>query len=400
MLYPEYSIFRGENTMVCKKCGVELPLGAVFCFSCGMRQEAIRQRRRRGNGEGSVYKRGATWCCERTFDYEPEGRIFARKTGFKTKKEALEHLPKLQDPRVNKPTRKKSTQISLKELYDLWFPTHRASPKTMEGYRVAFPVFKPVWYNSMESMDIDDLQECLDDFVPKKGTSGKRTRQVAKTCLGLVYKYGIPRGYVPANLAGEANLAKFIKVKTGETSAKIGFSEEELEQIKDSIDVVPYADYIYCACYLGFRPSAFLGLDISNYSRKEKAITGGIKTEAGINRIVTISPKIQPIIDRLTYDKIAGPLFCGPDGAQMALKEYRGYFYEALEQIGISNPTDEYGRHRITPHSCRHTFATLLKSVSAPDRDKLELIGHTSEEMLRYYQDVSLSDLRRITDEI
>ena len=400
MLYPEYSIFRGENTMVCKKCGVELPPEAVFCFACGVRQEPVRQKRRRGNGEGTVYKRGASWCCERTFGYTPMGRVMAKKAGFKTKREALEYLPKLQDPRILKPIRRKSTQIPLKELYDLWLPTHQASPKTLEGYRTAFSVFKPIWQNSMENMDIDDLQECLDDFVPKKGTSGKRTRQIAKTCLGLVYKYGIPRGYVPANLAGEANLAKFLKVRTGETSAKVGFNSKELEQIKANIDRIPYADYIYCACYLGFRPSAFLKLDVANYSRKEKAITGGIKTEAGINRTVTISPKIQPIIDRLACDRIAGPLFCAPDGSQLALKEYRGYFYEALEQIGISNPTDDYGRHRITPHSCRHTFATLLKSVSAPDRDKLELIGHTSEEMLRYYQDVSLSDLRRITDAI
>ena len=52
----------------------------------------------------------------------------------------------------------------------------------------------------------------------------------------------------------------------------------------------------------------------------------------------------------------------------------------------------------LTPHSCRHTFATLLKRVEAPDKDKLELMGHTSTAMLRHYQDVNLADLRRITD--
>ena len=53
---------------------------------------------------------------------------------------------------------------------------------------------------------------------------------------------------------------------------------------------------------------------------------------------------------------------------------------------------------RLYPHSCRRTFATLMKRVDGADKDKLELIGHTSNEMLRYYQDVSLEDLRRITD--
>lgn len=41
-----------------------------------------------------------------------------------------------------------------------------------------------------------------------------------------------------------------------------------------------------------------------------------------------------------------------------------------------------------------------MKKIEAPEKDKLELIGHTSEEMLRYYQDVSYADLRKITDQL
>jgi integrase len=55
-------------------------------------------------------------------------------------------------------------------------------------------------------------------------------------------------------------------------------------------------------------------------------------------------------------------------------------------------------RKHITFHCFRHTFATLMKNVSAPDKDKLSLIGHTSTEMLRHYQDTDLDALRRITD--
>ena len=77
-------------------------------------------------------------------------------------------------------------------------------------------------------------------------------------------------------------------------------------------------------------------------------------------------------------------------------------FYPVLEAAGIDNPIVEVGggvkRHKYTPHTCRHTFSTLMKRIDAPSKDKLELIGHTSEEMLRYYQDVKVDDLRRITD--
>lgn len=40
----------------------------------------------------------------------------------------------------------------------------------------------------------------------------------------------------------------------------------------------------------------------------------------------------------------------------------------------------------------------MMKRVNGAGKDKQELIGHASPKMLRYYQDVRLADLRRITD--
>lgn len=80
----------------------------------------------------------------------------------------------------------------------------------------------------------------------------------------------------------------------------------------------------------------------------------------------------------------------------------KGITIAELERAcGIDNPVlEENGvrRRRYTPHSCRHTFATLMKRVPGADKDKLKLIGHTSQEMLRHYQDVSYADMRKITD--
>lgn len=176
---------------------------------------------------------------------------------------------------------------------------------------------------------------------------------------------------------------------------------DDLTRLWPLVGSVPYADYVLAQCYLGFRPSELLELDVQNYDRKNRAFTGGAKTDAGRDRTVTVSPKIQPIIDRLTSGRTSGPVFCGADGTSMPLRAYRAAFYNVLAAAGIDNPTETKGgveRHKYTPHSCRHTFATLMKSVPAPDKDKLELIGHTSTEMLRHYQDVDIEALRRITD--
>ena len=172
-----------------------------------------------------------------------------------------------------------------------------------------------------------------------------------------------------------------------------------IEIVRQAAGVVPYADYIMCQIYLGFRPHEFLTLDVSRYDREQRYFVGGGKTEAGMDRSVTVSPKIQPIVDRLIGCRTSGPVFCGLDGKTLSDKKYReDCFYPALTIMGLPLPSMDGTPRKLTPYCCRHTFATLLKAVEAPDKDKLELMGHTSTEMLRHYQHTNIDDLHRITD--
>ena len=392
------------------KCKKQTPAGAAFCPWCGRKlQQAERKTKSRGNGLGSVYKTGSgKWCAEKTLGYVldpiPEGsppgtiphrrRISVKRT-YSTRKDALAALPFLtaadRKPREGSTTQRKKTSITLKELYDQWFPTHDRDKSTMNCYQAGFRLFAPLWGIRMEDIDIDDLQDCLDD-----SDLGKRTKQNAKAALGLVYKYGIPRDAVPK----DRNLAPFLRIREGGAGKKEGFSADELEKIRGAAaDADPVARMVLCHCYLGFRPSAFLALTAADYNKTEKAFLGGIKTEAGKDRTVTVSPKVQPWVDEFLAAAGDGFVF-GQAGAQMDIKKYRDLFYDLLQRLAIENPVDAEGRHRLTPHSCRHTFATLMKRVKAPDADKLALIGHTSTDQLRDYQDVPFEDLRAITDQL
>ena len=93
-------------------------------------------------------------------------------------------------------------------------------------------------------------------------------------------------------------------------------------------------------------------------------------------------------------------------GGKYTLKKWTQYhFYRCLERAGIENPMVKAGggtaRHRITPHSCRHTFARLLKGVKdAPVETKLDIIGHTDEEQLRDYMDSTLPERQAVIAQI
>ena len=57
--------------MVCTKCRYEMADTFSFCPMCGKsvaKQE--KKRRRRANGEGTVYKRGRTYTARVIFCYE------------------------------------------------------------------------------------------------------------------------------------------------------------------------------------------------------------------------------------------------------------------------------------------------------------------------------------------
>ena len=380
-------------SLKCRKCKEEIPDGAKFCQFCGAKQGMDRKPKVRGNGTGCAYKLpNGTWLAVRVLGYtvDEDGKMHREtvsKSGFKTKKDAVMYLPYL-----TKKTRKEQRdETTFKQLYDKWEPTHKKSKSTMDCYRAAMKKFEPVWDLPFMEITVDDLQECMDEVT------GKRTQENMKAVCGLLYKYAIPRQLATLNMG------QYLVVGGTSGLGKEGLPTEALEALKAHVGKVKYADYIVAQCYLGFRPSELLDLDIKSYSRISRSFTGGAKTDAGKNRTVTVSPKIQPIIDRLVANKISGKVFCSEDGSKMDIAEYREHFYEVLEKCGIENPVTEVDgvkRHKYTPHSARHTFASLMKKVQGADKDKLALIGHTSTEMLRHYQDVDIQSLRRITDAI
>lgn len=376
--------------MICSKCNKESPPESIFCPFCGISLSPKEHKaKHRGNGTGTVFKRGSKYVAQVTIGYEKgTDGIKRRKTRSKTfdkRKDAIAALTKLtMEPVRNIPT--------LRKLYDQWLPTHKAGKQTMDCYKAAFKYFRDVELMRIDGITIEDYQECLDECG-----HGRRTQENMKACLGLMYKYGIPRHLIPDDL----NLAQFLHVG-GETAAhREAFTDVQIERIRKA--GTEETNTVLMMIYLGFRPSEFLDLTDKNYDAKHHAFTGGAKTEAGKGRTVTVSPKILPLVEERI--KNAGFITHDKTGSKWRLQAFtEKVFYKALDDAGIENPVvtvaGETPRHKYTPHSCRHTFATLMKRAAGSDKDKLALIGHTSDEQLRDYQDVHFEDLQRITDAI
>lgn len=156
---------------------------------------------------------------------------------------------------------------------------------------------------------------------------------------------------------------------------------------------MPKIELVLILCYTGFRLEEFLQLRDTDLHYDEIVkgyyFIGGEKAEAGISRIVAVSPKILPYVQSWLKP---GYIFSEDGSRKVQQKEFRNeWYYPALDAAGI---------RRLVPHCCRHTFATLMKEVDAPDADKAAMIGHTKIDMTYKYTHTDVKSSSNIAQKI
>lgn len=383
--------------MPCPKCNKKTVSTWSFCPYCGTDLPPTARQRRgriRGKGEGSAYRAAnGKWVAQRSFGVAVNHQtgkahmIYARQYGFESKKAALEALPTLQPPgaKVSSPT--------MQQIFDGWkadYARRKRSEKTLKGYISAYAYYADLHQVPFAKIGIDDLQEAVDDCP-----HGKRTRQLMKNIASLLYKYAIPRRVTK----DDTNLAEYLFCAGESGKSKVRFSTEELETLKAAIGRVPFAEYVYCNCYLGYRPSEFCNLDCADYHADGHYFVAGAKTEAGKNRAMTISPKIAPYVFAAIDGRSSGSVWRSERGERMTYDQWRNIFNNVLTALSI--PTSLHpapdGRY-LTPHCCRHTARSLMDHAAGSERAKMALIGHASDEMSKLYTHQELRDLQEVTD--
>ena len=269
---------------------------------------------------------------------------------------------------------------TLQQVYDLWSARKyaKAGAASVYSYQASWSRLSCLADKKMRRITIDDLQRIIDADA-KDGLS-KSSISNDKLLMKALYKFAMERDIVAKDYSA------FVEMPSvGPKYEKGVLTDLQLAQIeKMAATGVPWADTVLMLCYTGFRVSEFLALTPFSYDVENNCLRGGMKTEAGKNRVVPIHPKIAPYLSaRLSK---GGDTIITVNGKPANVTTFRKYFKELMEQIGAPSAT---------PHWCRHTFASLLHRAGADELAIKRMMGHSDKDITEHYTHTDIDFLRK-----
>ncbi len=313
---------------------------------------------RRANNTGTVYKINAgkrynPWIARMCTGYSNTGeRKWITLGYFKTKAEASKALARHEISPVSE-----KANIKLSELYEEWKTifNKNLSKKSITMYNTAYNHLEILHNKKFADLRTINFQNIINDL-----NKGRSTQNKIKILVNQLYDYAYSQDIVSKNYAKAIRLDRAVK-----PDIPI-FSIEQIKLLLDN-DTVPNVDSVLILIFAGFRPSEMLMLTRDRVHLEEGIMISGIKTEAGIDRVVPIHPQIYGYLKN-RYDNTRKYLF-EHNGEMMSDKIYREkYFKPVMQQLGIKGMLPKYARH---------TFATLSAKFKMQDIAIQQIMGHT-----------------------
>lgn len=320
------------------------------------------------NRYGSIYKskgnRRKPWIVRVTDGYEKgeNGKVKQKRRVigcFESQKEALKYLSDYND----NPYSIEVQTITFSEIYEKWNAVKfdKISKSNVNGYKASYKVCEALYEMRFVDIKTAHLQNVMDNCG-----KGHGTRRKLKVLFGQLYSYAMQNDVV------DKNYATFVDIGEKEDTEKLHkpFTKDEIKILWDNIDRMEFIDTMLIMIYSGLRPGELLLIENKNIILKERYMTGGLKTNAGKNRVIPISAKIFPLIEKRMSDHKY--LILNHKNKKMLYDNYlKEKFRPMIEQLNFDH----------LPHDGRHTFATLMDSAGANKLCIKRIMGHSSQDI-------------------
>lgn len=347
--------------MICRSCHKTAPDG-LYCIFCGKRQDVSRPAHKRGNGQGTAYKRGNKWeGCRPGYQYTDENgnhRVRPRKCGFATKREALEWasvktVVDIHSPKV----------IELWEQYrDNDLPKLGASKQT--AYKIARKHLEPLMGMEIHLVTLEDIQKAVNASCPTYYPA-----RDCKTLMKALYKKAM------ASNTGlvKVNLAESIVLPTLEESEAVPFTKDEVLTFWDLFSKNDYfVGYILLLCYTGMMPAELMSCKKDMIDLDKNEIFGcGAKTKTRRKTAIVYPESLRTVVETLlTYKTKNNKLLT------VGREQFYVEYYACLERAKV---------RKLPPYSCRHTYGTEVVKLGVHPAVVKQMLRHSNTKMQERY---------------
>ena len=270
--------------------------------------------------------------------------------------------------------------ITVQEVYGLWSARKyaKAGVASVTSYKASWARLTPLHSLKMRDVSLDNLQEIIDQDEALGLSKSSITND--KMLMKALFRFAMERDIVSKDYSVYVELPS-----VGAKYEKGAFTDLQMKQLEQMAAAgVPWADTVLMLCYTGFRISEFLSLTPFSYDKKGDYLRGGMKTEAGKNRVVPVHPKIKPYLTR--WLAMGGETIVCKEGHKINPQAYRDHMFRPV--------MDAIGLPQATPHWCRHTFATRLHAAGAKALEQKRLMGHSDKDVTEHYTHTDLQQLR------
>ena len=161
---------------------------------------------------------------------------------------------------------------------------NKYSNATKYSIKAAYKNCASLYDKIFSSLRAKDLQDNLDACNLKYASL-----ELIRNLYRQMYKYADSQGWC------DKDYSQYVKIKRDDDDEHgVPFSDADLKILWDN-KTNETAEMLLIMCYSGWRISEYIGLEVN---LQKKYFMGGIKTEAGKERIVPIHSGILPLVER------------------------------------------------------------------------------------------------------
>lgn len=408
--------------ITCPECQLQASDKAANCPHCGYpfqknikpKTRKSNKRRRLPNGFGQISEiKGhnlrnpfrAMITVGKTDTGRPLCKPLKPKSFFPTYNDAYAALVE-----YNKNPYEVDSTKTMQELYEEWsekyFP-RLDSDSSVRGIKSSWKYCSTIYNIRVVEIRARHIRGCIEEgyIIDKdeKRYASTNVKNRIKSTLNLLMDYAVEYEYTDKNYARDVKMAESLnKESAGNSSKHMSFTDEEMNELWKNVNNRLYVDTILIQCYSGWRPTELIELELKNINLENWTMTGGIKSEAGINRTVPIHSKIKELIVKKYNEAIElGSKYLincldrksKKDMINFSYKKYSQRYTDVIVDMGLNE------KHR--PHDPRKHFVTMAKKYNVDEYALKRLIGHSISDLTeRVYTDRDIEWLREEIEKI